>query len=125
MIWILPSVAIAIHDRQLAEHGGREGIRDAALLDSALARPRKLHAYVGSKADVADLAASVATGLVRNMPFVDGNKRTAHVCYRAFLVRNCVAFEASDVEKLLQMVGLAAGTVSEKEFADWLRRHIR
>jgi death-on-curing protein len=74
---------------------------------------------------VSDLAASLATGLVRNMPFVDGNKRTAYVCYRTFLARNCVALEAPDSEKFLQMIGLAAGTVSEEEFAGWLRRQIR
>ena len=125
MFWLLPSVAIAIHDRQLAEHGGSEGVRDVAMLESALARPRQLHAYAGSKADVADLAASLAVGLVRNMPFVDGNKRTAHVCYRTFLGRNCVALDAPDSEKFLQMIGLAAGTVSEEELAGWLRRYIR
>ncbi|MGH8041513.1 MAG: type II toxin-antitoxin system death-on-curing family toxin [Rudaea sp.] len=123
-VWIEKSLALAIHERQLAEHGGSIGVRDDTLLESALARPQQLHAYGDPMPDLADLAASLAYGLARNHPFVDGNKRTAHVCYRVFLALNDVEFEASDEDKYLVMLALAAGKLAEVEFAAWLRRHI-
>ena len=119
--WITRPLALAIHERQLAEHGGGTGVRDESLLESALARPLQLHAYGDPPPDVADLAAALAFGLARNHPFVDGNKRNAQVCYRTFLALNEAEFAASDEEKYAQMVGLAAGEITEAAFADWLR----
>ncbi|MGH8164218.1 MAG: type II toxin-antitoxin system death-on-curing family toxin [Rhodanobacteraceae bacterium] len=122
--WIEKSLALAIHDRQLAEHGGSSGVRDENLLDSALARPQQLYAYGDPAPDLVDLAASLAYGLARNHPFVDGNKRTAHVCYRVFLALNDVELEASDEDKYVTMLALAEGALKEKAFAAWLRQHI-
>ena len=85
----------------------------------------QLYSYSRQEPDLARLAASLAAGLVQNMPFIDGNKRTAHVCYRAFLGRNSRTLVAPDADKVVHMIGLAAGTVPESEFAAWLRSHIR
>src|SRR5690606_19275211 len=109
IVWIEAALALAIHDRQLAEHGGSAGVRDATLLDSALARPQQVFAYGEPPPDVAALAANLAHGLARNHPFVDGNKRTAHVCYRVFLALNDVEFVATEEEKYVAMIGLAEG----------------
>ena len=125
IVWIEKSLALAIHERQLAEHGGTGGVRDEKLLESALARPQQLYAYGEPTPDIADLAASLAYGLARNHPFVDGNKRTAHVCYRVFLALNDVEFDANDEDKYIAMMSLAEGTLREKAFAAWLRQHIR
>lgn len=122
--WINKALALAIHDRQLAEHGGAGGVRDDALLDSALARPRQLYAYGDPPPDLADLAASLAYGLARNHPFVDGNKRTAHVCYRAFIALNGGTFSATDEDKYVAMLGLAEGSLDEAGFTAWLRPRI-
>lgn len=124
IVWISRTLALAIHERQLAEHGGGSGVRDDGLLDSALARPQQRHAYGEPPPDLADLAASLAYGLARNHPFVDGNKRTAHVCYRVFLQLNDCNLVASDEEKYAAMVGLAEGSIDEAEFARWLRTRI-
>lgn len=124
IVWIEKAFALAIHDRQLSEHGGSSGVRDESLLDSALARPQQLDAYGDPAPDLADLAASLAYGLARNHPFVDGNKRTAHVCYRVFLALNDVTLVASDEDKYIRMLALAEGTLPEAEFAAWLRQHI-
>lgn len=125
ILWIEKTIALAIHDRQLAEHGGNAGIRDENLLDSALARPRQLHAYGNPPPDLAALAASLAFGLARNHPFLDGNKRTAHVCYRVFLALNDANLIASEEEKYVNMLALAEGSLSEADFAAWLRSHLR
>lgn len=114
-------LALAIHERQLSEHGGGIGVRDEALLQSALAKPQQLFAYGDPPPDIAALAASLAFGLSRNHPFVDGNKRTAHVCYRVFLAVNDAALDASAEDKYLQILMLAEGTLSEADFAAWLR----
>lgn len=124
ILWIDRTLALAIHDRQLAEHGGGSGVRDDALLDSALARPQQLHAYGNPPPDLADLAANLAFGLARNHPFIDGNKRTAHVCYRVFITLNDGDLVTTDEDKYVAMLSLAEGTVSETEFADWLRSRI-
>ena len=124
IIWIERPLAIAIHERQLAEHGG-SGVRDENLLDSALARPQQSNACGDPPPDLADLAASLAFGLARNHPFVDGNKRTAHVCYRVFLALNGADLAASDEDKYVSMIALAEGSLSETEFATWLREHIK
>ena len=124
IIWIERPLAIAIHERQLAEHGGGIGVRDESLLDSALGRPQQSHAYSDPPPDPADLAASLAFGLARNHPFIDGNKRTAHVCYRVFLTLNGADVVASDEDKYVNMIALAEGSLLEAEFASWLRQHI-
>jgi death-on-curing protein len=121
-VWLLRAVVEAIHDEQLAEHGGGEGLRDAGLLESALGRPRNLAAY--GAPDMAALAAAYGYGIARNHPFVDGNKRTAFVAVELFLDLNGCVLTAGDAECITVMERLADGTVGEQEFADWIRRHI-
>lgn len=122
--WVGKPLALAIHDRQLAEHGGICGVRDEKLLESALGRPQQCFAYGDPTPDLAALAASLAFGLARNHPFVDGNKRTAHVCYRVFLALNGIDVEANDEEKYLTTLALAEGKLTEADFAQWLRHHL-
>ena len=122
--WIHKPLALAIHARQLAEHGGGAGIREDGLLDSALARPQQLYASADPASDLAAIAASLAAALAGNHPFVDGNKRTAHVCYRVFIVLNDAELVASEEEKYVAMIALADGTYSEADFAAWLRARI-
>jgi death-on-curing protein len=117
--WVALDVATAAHSEQLAEHGGGEGVRDLALLESAMARPRNLAAY--GKPDVAALAAAYAWGIARNHPFVDGNKRMAAVVSETFLILNGYRLTASDAELVVAFVALAAGDLSEEEIADWFR----
>ncbi|WP_418648525.1 type II toxin-antitoxin system death-on-curing family toxin [Thauera butanivorans] len=124
IVWISRPLALAIHDRQLAEHGGAGGVRDDTLLDSALARPQQLHAYGEPPPDLADLAASLAFGLARNHPFVDGNKRTVAVACEVFIELNGGTLEANDLELYPQYLGLADGTIDEAEFARWLRARV-
>ena len=125
IIWIVRTLALAIHERQVSEHGGGSGVRDEALLESALARPQQLFAYGNPPPDLAALAASLAFGLARNHPFVDGNKRTAAVACESFLVLNGAALQASNVELYPVYLSLAEGSLSETEFADWLRPRLR
>lgn len=125
IVWIGKLLALAIHQRQLAEHGGGSGVRDESLLESALARPHQVQAYGDPPPDLAELAAALAHALARNHPFVDGNKRTAHVCYRVFLALNGADLVASDEEKYVNMIALSEGSMSESEFAAWVRKHIR
>ncbi len=124
IVWINKVLTLAIHDRQLAEHGGSSGVRDEGLLDSALARPQQLFAYGEPPPDLADLAASLACGLARNHPFVDGNKRTAAVMCEVFIELNDGHLEADDIELYPQYIGLAEGSIAEAEFAGWLRERI-
>jgi death-on-curing protein len=121
MIWIEKDLVLAIHDRQLAEHGGRVGVRDETLLESALARPQQRHAYGDPPPDLADLAASVAYGLARNHPFADGNKRTAAVACETFIELNGSSLVATDLELFPVYVDLAAGKLDEDGLAAWLR----
>jgi death-on-curing protein len=123
-VWIRPDVLRAIHRRQIAEHGGADGIRDEGLLASALDRPRNLHAYGDPRPDLAALAAAHGYGIARNHPFVDGNKRTALVLTRLFLALNGVAFTASATSKYETMMRLAAGDLTEVAFAAWVRAHL-
>lgn len=123
IIWIDQRLALAIHDRQLAEHGGSAGVRDGNLLESALARPQQLHHYGDPQPDLADLAASLTYGLARNHPFVDGNKRTAFVCCHVFLVLNGVELAAAAEDKYRTILALAEGLMSEQDFANWLRTY--
>lgn len=121
-IWVTLEVAEAAHAEQLAEHGGGEGVRDAGLLVSAMARPQNLAAY--GNPDAAALAAAYAYGIARNHPFVDGNKRTAAVVSETFLMLNGHDLAASDAELVVAFVALAAGDLTEDELADWFRQHL-
>ena len=124
IVWIDRALALAMHDRQLAEHGGGNGVRDEGMLDSALARPQQRHAYGDPPPDLAELAAALAFGLARNHPFLDGNKRTAAVACETFILLNDAALEASDDELYPRYLGLAEGSLDEAGFADWLRTKI-
>ena len=124
IVWINRALALAIHDRQLAEHGGGSGVRDEGLLESALARPQQLHNYGDPPPDLADLAASLAFGLARNHPFVDGNKRTAAVACEVFVMLNSAELNAEDHELYPLYLGLAEGSLDEAGFAEWLRSRI-
>lgn len=118
-IWLDRAVLIAVHDEQLAEHGGAVGFRDEGLFDSALARPLNLAVY--GDPDVCELAASCCVGLARNHPFVDGNKRTAFIAMELFLILNGHELNASDAECVLAMLAVAAGEWDEATLAAWLR----
>ncbi len=121
--WVGTDVACAIHDRQLAEHGGLDGIRDRGAVDLALARPRNLAAY--AEPDVADLAASYAHGLARNHGFADGNKRTAWVVARLFLADNGRRIRFNPGEAVKMMEAVASGTLlGEAALGVWFRRHL-
>jgi len=124
IVWLLEETLTAIHHRQIAEHGGSEGLCDEGLLLSALARPQNLLAYGEPAPDLASLAAAYAYGIARNHPFVDGNKRTALVAARTFLILNGVDLEASQDDKVLAFLSLAEGAVSEEELAEWIRKRI-
>ncbi|MGH8400702.1 MAG: type II toxin-antitoxin system death-on-curing family toxin [Gammaproteobacteria bacterium] len=125
IVWLEKSLVLAVHDRQLAEFGGSAGVRDETLLESALARPQQLFAYGNPPPDLAELAASLAFGIARNHPFVDGNKRTAATSCETFLELNHATLEAEDLELFPQYLALAEGNLSEKDFAAFLRSHIR
>jgi death-on-curing protein len=125
IIWLEKMLVLAIHARQIAEHGGDAALRDEGLLESAIARPQQLHAYGEPPPDIADLAAALAYGLARNHPFVDGNKRTAAVCCETFIELNGAMLEADDVALFPQYLALAAGTLPEREFAEWLRPRLQ
>ncbi|HKU99939.1 MAG TPA: type II toxin-antitoxin system death-on-curing family toxin [Vineibacter sp.] len=120
--WLSLRSVLAIHAEQLAEHGGGSGVRDIALLESALARPINLAAY--GAPDAATLAAAYAYGLARNHPFVDGNKRTAFVTAVAFLLRNGCDLDAPEPEVVLTFVELAAGRMTEEALASWFRERM-
>lgn len=121
-VWIQRRVIIAAHGEQLAEHGGASGIRDAGLLESALARAQNLAAY--GDPDVAALAAAYGFGIARNHPFVDGNKRAALIATELFLALNGHEFVVGDADCVLTILALAAGELEEAEFAGWLREHV-
>ena len=118
-IWIEESVVWAVHEVQLAEHGGSAGVRDAGLLASALARPP--NQVANGQPDAATLTAAYAFGIARNHPFIDGNKRTALVCAELFLALNGYQLQAEDANCVSTMLALAAGDSPEAEFAAWLR----
>lgn len=121
--WLEAALIHAVHEEQLAEHGGGSGVRDANLLASALARPEQL-AHYGTP-DIADLAASYGFGISRNHPFVDGNKRTAFVAVELFLALNEFELNAPDAECVINMLELSAGHMPEADFAAWIRRHLQ
>ena len=119
-VWIDLSVVLAVHDEQVAEHGGSAGLRDRGVLESALA-PLNLAAY--GKPDHADLAACYGVGIAKNHPFVDGNTRTAFVAVELFLTLNGWKLSASDADAVIAMLAVAAGKIGETGFAEWVRRH--
>jgi death on curing protein len=121
--WLLKSAVLSMHARQLAEHGGGQGIRDDGLLDSALQRPISKTEY--GEPDIAELAAAYAFGIARNHPFIDGNKRTALVASRAFLLLNGYSIAAPNEEKLKTFLALAAGEISEEYLASWFRKFLQ
>jgi len=117
--WLLDGVVMAMHGEQIAEHGGSLGIRDAGLLSSALARPQNQAAY--GEPSVFGLAAAYAFGIVRNHPFVDGNKRTGFLATYAFLDLNGWELMSSEAEAVAAVLALATGEMDEAGFADWLK----
>jgi death-on-curing protein len=122
IVWLLEATVHAIHSRQIAEHGGSPGLREEELLLSALARPLNLMVYGDSAPDLPALAAAYAYGIARNHPFVDGNKRTALVAARTFLLINGVDMEASQEEKYITFSRMASREVGEAELAEWIRQ---
>ncbi|MGO4127789.1 type II toxin-antitoxin system death-on-curing family toxin [Inquilinus sp. YAF38] len=121
--WVGADLVHALHDRQLAEHGGPDGVRDPGAVDSALARPLNLVAY--GTPDAADLAAAYAFGLARNHGFVDGNKRTAWVVARLFLADNGYRLRFDPVDAVKTVEALAAGSLSESQLAAWFRDRLQ
>jgi death-on-curing protein len=124
LLWIEERDALAIHDRLLALDGGAAGVRDEGLLQSALARPKQLHAY-REHPDTVALATAYTAGIVRNHPFVDGNKRTGFVIGVLFLELNGYRLTASEEDATQAVLGLAAGTLDETGFAAWLRANVK
>ncbi len=122
-VWIEATIIVAVHDMQIAEHGGGEGLRDAGLLESALARPQNLAAY--GAPDAAQLAAAYGYGIARNHPFVDGNKRSAFIAAKLFLRLNGWDFVAEGTEHVGIMLRLAEGSLSEDDFATWIRARLQ
>ena len=118
-VWLSRELILAIHDEQLAEHGGATGLRDAGLLDSALARPLNRAGY--GEPDIAELAAVYALAIAQNHPFVDGNKRTAFVALELFLRLNGCRFTVGDAEAVVVMLAMAAGELHDDEFVAWVR----
>jgi len=123
LVWIEERDALALHDRLLALDGGAAGVRNVGLLQSALARPQQLDAY-GDAPDTIDMASAYTVGIVRNPPFVDGNKRTGFVVGVLFLELNGHRFTASEEDATQAVLGLAAGTIDEASFGRWLRANV-
>jgi death-on-curing protein len=121
-IWVSRRVLELLHDESLAEHGGAEGLRDSGLLDSAMARAQNIYAYEND-ADLIRLAAAYAIGIAKNHPFVDGNKRAVFIAAGLFLRLNGIRLKADKAEAVLVVLDLAAGELTESQFAEWLRRN--
>jgi len=119
-IWIDERDALALHDRLLALDGGAAGVRNVGLLQSALARPKQLHAH-GDAPDTIEMAAAYTVGIVRNHPFIDGNRRTAFVVGVLFLELNGHRFSANEEDATQAVLGLAGGTIDAASFTRWLR----
>ena len=118
-MWLSRNLILAIHDEQLAEHGGAVGVRDEGLLDSALARPLNRAGY--GEPDIAELAALYAIAIAHNHPFVDGNKRSAFAALFTFLDLNGALFAPAEVDATMTILRLAAGEITDEEFTDWVR----
>jgi death-on-curing protein len=121
LVWILKDFVLSLHEELLSEHGGTPGIRDEGLLDSALARPQNIHSY--GNTDLFTLAAAYITGIIRNHPFIDGNKRTAFMTGYVFLSRNGKELIADEAEATQIMLALASTKVSEEDFALWIKKN--
>ena len=123
--WVSKQALVLLHGESLATHGGREGMRDEGLLDSALMRPKNILAYADADnpPDAAALAASYGVGLAKNHPFVDGNKRAAFLAVGLFLYLNGLRLQATQTDATLTMLAVAAGDITEEAFAAWLREH--
>ena len=121
--WIDRRALELLHDESIAEHGGAAGLRDEGLLESALARPLNLAAY--GEPDVAELAAAYGVGLAKNHPFVDGNERAAFLAVGMFLALNGKRLVATQADATLSMLAVAAGSMDEPAFAQWLREHVQ
>ena len=121
--WLSREECLALHEMMLSQYGGSEGLREDNMLESALAKPRQLFAY--GKPVMANLAASYVFGVVKNHPFIDGNKRTGFMLGAAFLERNGYEFHASEADAAVRTLALAAGEMSEKEYAAWLKANSR
>jgi len=119
--WIDRRALELLHDESIAEHGGAPGLRDEGLFESALARPLNLAAY--GEPDLAELAAAYGVGLAKNHPFIDGNKRVAFLAVGLFLAINGQRLVATQADATLTMLAVAAGTLDESGFAQWLREH--
>jgi len=119
--WLSQNVILAVHDEQIAEHGGSLGVRDMGLLASALARPRHLYSYASPT--IVELAAAYAVGIIQNPPFVDGNQRTGFLAAYIFLALNGLRLSAPEAETVRFVLGLAQGKLDEKEFCIWLRNN--
>jgi death-on-curing protein len=120
--WVSKAVVLALHEEQLAEHGGSPGLRDEGLLESALGKPQNLLSY--GQPDLADLAAAYAVGLAKNHAFVDGNKRVSNVVTLTFLLLNGSDLKAEDTEQVRVWLAIADGTMSEEHAANWIRKHV-
>ena len=120
-VWLSRPLILAIHEEQLRAHGGAPGLRDAGLLESALARPLNRAGYSGP--DTAELAAVYALGIIGNHPFIDGNKRTAYVALETFLALNGLRFPVTDADAVITTLRMAAGDITEAEVIAWVRAH--
>lgn len=120
--WLTRQMIVAIHDEQLAIHGGASGLRDKGMLESALDRPKNKWSY--ENADLAELAAAYAFGIARNHPFVDGNKRTSLLALYTFLGVNGIEFVVPEAEAAAMILSLAAGEVSEQSLVRWIRDNL-
>ena len=118
-VWVVRETVLSLHDQSLVEYGGGAGIRDEGLLDSALHKPEQLFHY--GKPTIFDLAASYGFGIVKNHPFIDGNKRAGFVVAIVFLELNGYHFHASEADAAVNTLALAAGELSESHFAAWLK----
>jgi death-on-curing protein len=122
--WLTRRSVDAMHAALIDEHGGSHGVRDPALIESALARPRNRLAYAGSECDFAELASAYAFGLVKNHGYVDGNKRTGLAALLVFLRKNGLGLRVTQAEAVLAMERLAAGAISENQLAEWVRESL-
>ena len=120
-VWLSRAIILAVHDEQLAQHGGAGGLRDMGLLESALARPANRAGY--GDPDIAELAGLYAIAIARNHPFIDGNKRTAFGAMVLFLSLNGLELEAPEVEAAITTLQMAAGDLPDEEFISWVRVH--
>jgi len=120
--WLNRTIIDSIHNDQIREHGGRAGVRDENALESALARPRNKWTY-GQERNLRNLAAAYGFAFVTNHPYIDGNKRVGFLAIVTFLGINGFDFEATDLEVVTAIVGLAAGRLSEKQLGNWIMKH--